>query len=100
MPTAATASAGFGHDFCLTLLTKDPRLAAEADSAGVNRIGVDLERLGKAERQPSPDSRISDHTWQDLARIAPSVQRADLFAESIPFTKPPNPKSRALWVLE
>jgi hypothetical protein len=75
----------FGDDFSLTLLTSDPRLAAEGDTAGVNRIGVDLERLGKAERQPGLASRISDHTWDDLTKIAPSVRRADLFARINPI---------------
>ena len=37
--------------FRLTLWTADAALAARADAAGVDRIGVDLDRLGKAERQ-------------------------------------------------
>ena len=38
----------FGESFRLTLVTDDAALAARADRAGVNRIGVDIERLGKA----------------------------------------------------
>ena len=35
----------YGNQFRLTLLTCDPALALAADQAGVDRIGVDLERL-------------------------------------------------------
>ena len=41
----------FGEAFTLTLLTDDSVLAKSAYDAGVDRIGLDLERLGKAERQ-------------------------------------------------
>ena len=75
----------FGDDFCLTLITNDAGLAADADRAGVNRIGVDLEYLGKAERQPGPDTRLSQHDWDDLSRISRCVKRADLFVRINPI---------------
>ena len=81
----STRSAQFGDDFCLTLITDDPALAATADGAGVNRIGIDLERLGKAERQPSQDARLSQHDWEDLSGISRCVQHADLFARINPI---------------
>ena len=71
--------AGFGDAFRLTLLTSDPALAVTADRAGVNRIGLDLERLGKAERQAGEDTRLSDHRIEELAVIARSISRAELF---------------------
>ena len=71
--------ASFGDAFRLTLLTSDPALAATADRAGVDRIGLDLERLGKAERQAGHDTRLSDHRIEDLAVIAKSINRAELF---------------------
>jgi hypothetical protein len=74
----------FGRAFRLTLITNDPRLAAEADEAGVNRIGVDLEHLGKVARQAGHDTRISRHGWDDLAAVAHAVRRADLFARINP----------------
>lgn len=75
----------FGARFRLTLITDDPPLAAEADAAGIERIGVDLERLGKADRQAGNDTRLSQHTWDDLAAIAPAVGRADLFVRTNPI---------------
>lgn len=79
----------FGDDFCLTLLTKDPALAAEADRVGVDRIGVDLERLGKARRQAGEDTRLSDHGWSDLAAIGRARVRAELFVR----VNPVNPET-------
>src|SRR5687768_18349093 len=79
-----TASAPDGH-VVLTLWTGDPRLAARADAAGVDRIGVDLERLGKAERQRGLGTWISAHAEADLAALAPALTRAALFARVNPI---------------
>ena len=38
-------------DFRLTLISRDPDLIRAADGAGIDRIGIDIERLGKRERQ-------------------------------------------------
>ena len=73
MMSVATSAASFGDEFGLTLITDDPVLAAEADAAGVNRIGLDFERLGKAERQAGQNTRLSEHSWDDLAAIAQSL---------------------------
>ncbi len=77
-------TARFGEDFCLTLITNDAGLAANADGAGVNRIGIDLEYLGKAERQPGQDTRLSHHDWDDLSRISRCLHQADLFVRINP----------------
>lgn len=75
----------FGDTFTLTLLTDDPLLAGEADRAGVQRIGVDLETLGKAARQRGHDTRISSHGWDDLGVIAGAIRRASLFVRLNPI---------------
>ncbi len=75
----------FGKEFCLTLLTDDPQLAAAADRAGVNRIGIDLEYLGKAERQAGLNTRIDGHNFDDLVRVSSVVHRADLFVRVNPI---------------
>ena len=80
--------ASFGDQFRLTLLTNDPALAAEADRAGVNRVGIDLERLGKAERQAGQEARFSNHGLEDLAAVAPSLDSAELFVR----LNPPHPR--------
>jgi hypothetical protein len=72
--------ATFGDTFRLTLLTNDAALAAAADRAGIDRIGVDLERLGKTQRQAGLDTRLSDHRVEELEGIGKSVKQAKLFA--------------------
>jgi hypothetical protein len=53
--------------FVLTLWTDDPDLARQADAAGVDRIGLDLEVYGKAERQPKTLATwISPHSESRL----------------------------------
>ncbi len=72
-------------DFVLTLFTDDPVLACAADSAGVDRIGVDLEKLNKAERQAGTNSRLSGHRMESLALLRPLLARAQLFARCNPL---------------
>ncbi len=69
----------------LTFWTSDPAAAHAADAAGVDRIGVDLDRLGKAERQAGLGSWMSPHTLEDLERLRPVVARARLFARINPL---------------
>src|SRR4051812_2779806 len=68
--------------FVLTLWTADPRLARTADAAGVDRIGVDLERAGKHERQRGLGTWITDHEPEDLAGLA--LRHARRFARVDP----------------
>lgn len=75
----------YGSNFALTLFTNDPALAARADRAGVDRIGVDIERLGKPVRQGHLATWISDHVEGDLARLAPALNDAALFARCNPL---------------
>ena len=87
---ASSDPGGFGATFRFTLLTNDPDLAAAADAAGVDRIGLDIERLGKAERQEhTPTARISNHELSDLVRIRDRVSHARLFCR----LDPPHPGS-------
>jgi hypothetical protein len=70
----------------LTAITRDPAAAARVDTAGVDRIGVDIERLNKHTRQGhAPGARISDHELADLAGLARVVRRAALFARLNPL---------------
>ena len=36
----------YGSNFVLTLFTNNPDLAKAANTAGINRIGLDLEKMG------------------------------------------------------
>jgi hypothetical protein len=70
--------------FELTLFTNDAAVAARADRAGIDRIGPDLDRLGKTERQ-GPQFRISNHSPADLDRIRGAVVRGRVFARTDPL---------------
>lgn len=71
--------------FLLTVMTADPRYAAAADAAGIDRVGVDLEVKGKADRQLSRPSWIAGHSLDDLRRVAAALRRAALFVRIHPF---------------
>lgn len=80
-----TSGTSFGEAFELTLLTKDPNLARRADRCGVQCIGVDLERLGKQQRQSGTGNRLSDHRLEDLIALRPVIQNAGLFVRLNPM---------------
>jgi len=63
----------------LTLWTNDPNLAAWADRSGIDRVGLDLETVGKGERQAGLSTWISPHKLEDFERILPHINRAELF---------------------
>lgn len=66
--------------YCLMAFTDDPVLAGVLDDAGVDRIGVDIEMLGKAERQPGKNFRISGHSIDALPALGRVLKRAALLA--------------------
>ena len=72
--------------FVLTAIADDPALAARADAAGVDRVGIDIERLNKPARQGHlPHARLSNHRLADLAALVPVLRRAALFARLNPL---------------
>ena len=75
----------FGERFRLTLLTNDAGFAKRAEDWGVDRIGLDLERLGKPERQYGEGLRLSNHRPEDLEGIAKVLKRASPFARLNPI---------------
>lgn len=68
----------------LMLMTKDPELARLAIDAGVDRIFVDLEIRGKAERQAGRNTIISGHTVSDVHDVRRAIGAADLMARVDP----------------
>jgi 2-keto-3-deoxy-L-rhamnonate aldolase RhmA len=71
--------------FVLTLWTADAALAAAADAAGIDRVGIDLEHLGKRERQKMRATWLSPHAEKDLDAVRPALTRARLFARVNPI---------------
>ncbi len=66
-------------------ITNNPQLARIAVDAGVQRIFVDWEILGKVERQGHLDTVISEHTFQDAINIKNVVPEAELLIRLNPI---------------
>jgi citrate lyase beta subunit len=81
------APAGYRPDhFLLTMLwSADPALAARADAAGIDRIGLDLETLGKADRQRGLGTWVSAHRTDQLPAMRRAVTRGELFCRVNPI---------------
>jgi len=73
-----------GDRFRFTLFTNRPGLAAAADRAGVDRVGPDLELLGKLERQGGLGTWISSHTEAELPKVFAALGRARRFVRCNP----------------
>jgi hypothetical protein len=74
-----------GSEFVLTLWTDKPALAREADAAGVDRVGLDLETRGKRSRQAGLGTWISAHRAEDLALLHEALAHARLFVRVNPL---------------
>lgn len=72
--------------FSFLFMTKFPEVALEAEDSGIDWIFVDLETLGKYERQKGRNSIISDHTVGDLRRIRQMMTEARVMARVNPIT--------------
>lgn len=69
----------------LIQITNDPAFAATCDALGGFRLFVDLERLGKAERQAGRNTFISTHSIDDVARVKRVLKRARLMVRVNPL---------------
>lgn len=68
----------------LMYITNRPEIAGIAQAAGVDRIFVDMEYLGKDLRQKGLDTVKSHHTLEDVAALVPVLDRADLMVRINP----------------
>lgn len=62
----------------LMYITNKPQIAEIAESAGVDRIFVDMEYIGKADRQGGMDTVQNHHTLEDVKTIAQIIKKAKL----------------------
>lgn len=74
----------------LMYITNKPELALIAQQAGVDRIWIDLETLGKEERQAGMDTVKSKHSVEDIKRIKPLLNKSELMVRVNPL----NPNSK------
>ena len=68
----------------LMYITNSPAVAEIADAAGVDRIFVDLEKVGKAERQRGWNSVKSQHSTEDIPKIKAAVRKAQVLVRTDP----------------
>lgn len=80
----------------LMYITNQPEVAKIAEKAGVDRVFVDLEIIGKLERQGHLDTVISRHSIADIAPIKDCIKSAELLVRSNPYTAGPEKKSMRL----
>ena len=69
----------------LMYITDKPEVAQIAETAGVDRIFVDLEYIGKADRQGGMDTVQSRHTLDDVKRISDAITTAELLVRVNPI---------------
>lgn len=69
----------------LILITNDERLAKYAEECGVDRIAVDLEIIGKRERQKGRNTVISGHTLEDVRKIRKILKKSKLMVRINPI---------------
>ncbi len=69
----------------LMYITNQPEVAAIAENAGVDRIFVDMEYIGKGLRQGGMDTVQSHHTTRDVATLAGSLKKAELLVRCNPI---------------
>lgn len=69
----------------LMYITNNPEVAIIAEKYGVDRIWIDLETLGKEERQKSMNTVKSKHTIDDIKRIKPFLKKAEMLVRINPW---------------
>ncbi|TFZ04067.1 aldolase/citrate lyase family protein [Ramlibacter humi] len=69
----------------LLQITNDPAFARRCDAIEGIRLFVDLERLGKAERQAGRDTFISRHALEDVGRVRDAARRSRLMVRVNPL---------------
>lgn len=69
----------------LMYITNRPEIAQIAEMAGVDRIFIDLEYIGKADRQGGMDTVQSCHTLDDVKRVSEAITTAELLVRINPI---------------
>jgi len=69
----------------LMYITNEPEIATIAENAGVDRIFVDLEYIGKDIRQAGMDTVQCHHTIEDISSIRKVITKAELLVRCNPI---------------
>ena len=71
----------------LIYITNNPQIAKIAEENGVDRIMVDLETLGKEERQKNMNTVKSHHTIEDVNKLSEMLTKAELLVRVNPWNE-------------
>ena len=69
----------------LMYITNNPKVAQIVERAGVQRIFVDMEYIGKADRQGGMDTVQSHHTIDDISRVKSVLTTSKILARCNPI---------------
>lgn len=69
----------------LILITNNAEIAMYAERSGVDRIMVDLEILGKKDRQGHLDTVLSEHSIEDISDIRNAISKSKLVVRVNPI---------------
>jgi|688.fasta_scaffold30043_9 hypothetical protein len=67
------------------LITANPEIAQYAEQAGVHRIFIDMEVMGKFERQGHLNTHRACHTFTDISNVRSVLARAELMVRLNPL---------------
>ena len=71
----------------LFYITNNPEIAKIAEMYGVDRIWIDLEALGKEERQKNLNTVKSHHSISDIAAIKPQLTFSEMLVRVNPWNE-------------
>lgn len=69
----------------LMYITNNPKVALTAEKYGIERIWIDLETLGKANRQKNMNTVKSNHRIEDIAIIKPMLSASEMLVRINPI---------------
>lgn len=69
----------------LMYITNNPPIAQIAEDAGVDRIFIDMEFIGKDKRQGGLDTAQNHHTIEDIRNVRRAIKKAELLVRINPM---------------
>ncbi len=69
----------------LMYITNNPDMAIIAQKAGVDRVWIDMEYIGKEDRQAGMNTVKSHHTIEDIKRLRPLIHSSQLMVRVNPI---------------
>ena len=69
----------------LMFITNEDEIALAAERAGVDRIFIDIETIGKQDRQDGMDTVQSKHTVEDVERISKLIHKSEVLVRVNPI---------------